>query len=126
MPRLSVWMIRTALIYLIAGFALGAGMLAQRAFPAAPLLVTALRPLHAELLTLGWTVNLGLGVGYWILPRHASGAERGGRGVVLAAAMLNAGVLAVGWGQSLGAPPALSLAGRLAAGVAGSIEEAET
>jgi hypothetical protein len=113
-PRLSVWMIRTALVYLVAGFALGAGMLVQRAAPLAPTLVIALRPLHVELLTLGWVINLGLGVGYWILPRHASAPERGGWSVVLAAAMLNAGVLAVGLGQSLGAPPALSLLGRLA------------
>jgi hypothetical protein len=52
--------------------------------------------------------------GYWILPRHASGTERGGPSVVFAAALLNAGVLAVGWGQALGAPPTLSLVGRLA------------
>ena len=114
MPRLSVWMIRTALVYLVVGFALGAWMLTQRAVPLASTVVTALRPLHVELLTLGWVVNLGLGVGYWILPRHAQGAERGGRSVVLAAAMLNAGVLAVGLGQVFGAPSSLSVVGRLA------------
>jgi hypothetical protein len=66
-------------------------------------------------------VNLGLGVGYWILPRHASGPERGGRIVGLAFAMLNSGVLAVGLGQALGAPPALSLVGRLAEAAAAII-----
>ena len=114
MPRLSVWMIRTALVYLIAGFALGAGMLAQRAVPVAVPLGIALRPLHVELLALGWVINLGLGVAYWILPRHASGPERGGRSVVLAAVLFNAGVVAVGLGQAFGAPSALALVGRLA------------
>lgn len=114
MPRLSVWMVRTALVYFIVGFAFGAVMLTHKAAPLPLSLVAALRPLHVELLTLGWTVNLALGVGYWILPRHASGAERGAEGAVaLAFVLLNAGVLSVGFGQAFGAPR-LPLAGRLA------------
>src|SRR6188768_3484649 len=38
MPRLSVWMIRTALIHLAIGFALGALLLAQRGMPLSPMI----------------------------------------------------------------------------------------
>jgi cbb3-type cytochrome oxidase subunit 1 len=114
MPRLSVWMIRTALVYLVLGFGLGAVMLAYEVTPFTPVLVARLRPLHIELLTLGWTMNLALGVAYWILPRRASDGERGGETVItLAWVMLNVGVLSVGFGQGSGVPAA-PLIGRLA------------
>ena len=114
MPRLSVWMIRTALVYLVVGFGLGAVMLAYKVTPFTPVLIARLRPLHVELLTLGWTMNLALGVAYWILPRRASDGERGSEAVItLAWAMLNVGVLSVGVGQGSDAPVA-PLIGRLA------------
>ncbi len=114
MPQLSVWLVRTALLYLVVGFGLGAVMLACKVMLVTPVLVARLRPLHVELLTLGWTMNLALGVAYWILPRRASDGERGSEtAVVLAWAMLNVGVLAVGFGQGSGAPVA-PLIGRLA------------
>jgi hypothetical protein len=115
MPRLSVWMVRTALVHLVAGFALGAVLLASRAAPVAPAFVAHLRPLHIELLLLGWIVNLGFGVGYWILPRRADGAGRtGGAAVGVAFVLLNAGVLLVGIGQASGAPGIAPLLGRAA------------
>lgn len=114
MPRLSVWIVRTALAYLIVGFAFGALMLAYKAEPFAPGLIAGLRPLHIEFLTLGWTVNLGLGVGYWILPRPPGGAGAGsGTVMVLAVLLLNIGVLSVGAGEALNATM-LPLLGRLA------------
>lgn len=114
MPRLSIWLVRASLLYLVIGFALGTAMLAARAMPAAAGALAELRPLHVELLTLGWIVNLGMGVGYWILPRHAAGAERGGSAAVVAAVLLNAGVLAVGAGAAIGAAPPVLVAGRAA------------
>ncbi len=115
MPRLSVWMVRVALAYLVTGFALGAIMLTQRAHPFLVGAAVPVRALHIELLTLGWTVNLGIGVGYWILPRHAKGAERGSAAMAaLAFGLLNAGVIAVGTGAAFGAPASVLVAGRLA------------
>jgi cbb3-type cytochrome oxidase subunit 1 len=118
MPRLSVRLIRTALVYLVVGFGLGAVMLAYKVTPFTPVLIARLRPLHVELLTLGWTMNLALGVAYWILPRRASDGERGSEtAITLAWVLLNLGVLVVGFGQGSGAPEA-PLIGRLAEAVA--------
>lgn len=96
MPALSAWFVRTALLELLAGFLLGALMLATRGQALAPW-AAPLLPLHIELLVLGWLANLALGVGYWILPKHATGPERGRRWPVIAAWFsLNVGVLLAG------------------------------
>lgn len=115
MPGASVWLVRTGLLHLVAGFALGAMMLAQKGLVLDGSGFTVLRPLHAELLTLGWTVNLGMGVAFWILPRAGTGAVRAGAAqVLMAAALLNAGVLAVGFAPVLDAQSWLPLWGRVA------------
>jgi cbb3-type cytochrome oxidase subunit 1 len=96
MPRLSVWMIRTALLALAAGAALGALLLADPGLPGGP---ARWRPLHGELLLVGWTMQLAFGVAYWILPRFREGRERGREELAWAAfALLNLGVLLVGAG----------------------------
>jgi hypothetical protein len=116
-PRLSVWMIRAALIHLAAGFAIGALLLAHRGVPlhhAVPLL----RPAHAEVLLLGWTMQLAMGVAFWILPRFRTGPERGDeRPALLALLLLNLGVVAAAAGGISGLDP-LSLGGRIAQGLA--------
>ena len=108
-------MVRTGLVHLLLGFLLGAVMLAQKGLLLGGAGFTLMRPLHAELLTLGWTVNLGMGVAYWILPRAGTGSARtGATQVLLASGLLNAGVLAVGLAPGLGAGSWLLLSGRLA------------
>lgn len=84
MPALSVWAIRLALVQLAAAFAAGAWLLAARGTPALPL-PTWLRPVHLELALLGWTLQLAMGVAYWILPRHATEPARGRTGPAVAA-----------------------------------------
>lgn len=111
MPRLSVWMVRAALVALLAGAALGALILAA---PGEPGLIR-WRPLHAELLLVGWTIQLAFGVAYWILPRFRQGAERGREELGWAALILvNAGVLLAGFGRSAAGWEAWALAGRVA------------
>jgi hypothetical protein len=69
--------------------------------------------LHIELVLVGWTVQLALGVAFWLLPRW--GTERGNEGLAwLAYACLNVGVLGAGIGQWLDGPAFLPLLGRLA------------
>ena len=113
MPRLSVWLVRTALLYLGAGFTLGALILFQKGVPYAGA-VWQLLPMHYEFLLIGWTLQLAMGVAFWILPRFLHSAARGDERLVwLAYLLLNAGVL----GASLGAWLGLSgvvLAGRAA------------
>lgn len=68
MPRLSQWMIRAAFLYLLAGFTLGALLLAHKGAPFHPALWAWL-PAHIEFLLIGWMMQLTMGVAYWILPR---------------------------------------------------------
>lgn len=110
MPRISVWLVRCALVHLAGGFTLGALMLLGKGWPMAAL--SALRPLHAEMLLFGWMVQLAFGVGAWILPfgRGVDGDQRLRATFVL----INTGVALVG--LSLLAPGAawLTAAGRAA------------
>jgi cbb3-type cytochrome oxidase subunit 1 len=118
MPRLSIWMIRTALLHLAIGFAIGALLLAERGM-ALSTLIPRLRPAHAEFLLLGWTVQLAMGVAFWILPRFRSGAERGNeRPAWLAYGLLNAGVVSAALGGAGFAWAGLQLWGRCAEALA--------
>ena len=112
MPRLSVWMTRTALLHLALGFTLGALLLIQRELPVHPSILR-LRPLHAELLLMGWTVQLAMGVAFWILPRFRAGPERGAEWPAwLAYALLNGGVVLSGVALARAGPGGVALAGR--------------
>jgi hypothetical protein len=113
-PRLSVWFVRTALIYLGVGFTLGALILFQKGVPYLGA-VWQLLPMHYEFLLIGWTLQLAMGVAFWILPRYLHGAARGDERLVwLAYVLLNAGVLSAGLGSWLGLPADVLLAGRAA------------
>jgi cbb3-type cytochrome oxidase subunit 1 len=108
-------MIRAALLALTAGATLGAVLLALPDVAA----VIRWRPLHAELLLIGWTVQLAFGVAYWILPRFRSGRERGHEAFGWAAfALVNVGMLLVGLGRSVAGWETATLAGRGAEGLA--------
>ena len=94
MPRLSVWFIRAALLYLIAGFTFGALMLANKGLSFSPLLWRLL-PIHVEVLLMGWIAQLALGVAYWILPRFRQ--ARGNTQAAWAAfILLNTGIWLAG------------------------------
>jgi cbb3-type cytochrome oxidase subunit 1 len=110
-PRLSVWLVRTSLVYFGVGITLGAVLLAGRELADGPW-VARLRPLHAELLLYGWTLQLIMGVAYWILPRFRSGIERGHPLLPWAAYwLLNIGVFLAALGTT-GAGPSVILLGR--------------
>lgn len=114
MPRLSVLFIRAALTYLAVGFTFGGLMLFHKGVALHPALWSLL-PAHIEFVLFGWTVQLAMGVGFWILPRFSQGPERGDERPAWAALiLLNAGVLLVGLGSLLGAPAQVLLLGRAA------------
>lgn len=68
MPEISVYFIRTSLIYLVFGFTIGALMLINKAFPI-DVRIWGLLPLHIQVVLFGWTIQLIFGVAYWIMPR---------------------------------------------------------
>lgn len=121
MPRLSTWMIRAALGYLVVGFTFGGLILFQKGIPIDPALWSLL-PAHIEFLLLGWTVQLVIGMAFWILPRFSRPPRRGNTALAwLAFGLLNVGVLLAGLGRLVSASPAvpfLGHAGELSAAVA--------
>ncbi|HET7376155.1 MAG TPA: hypothetical protein VFK30_05575 [Anaerolineae bacterium] len=114
MTRLSVWPVRTAMIYLGVGFLLGALMLFEKGARIDPALLQLL-PMHVEFVLIGWTLQLAMGVAFWILPRFSRGAVHGNQILAWAAyGLLNVGVLIVGVGLWLNAPPLIPILGRVA------------
>jgi len=117
MPRLSRWFIRASLVYLALGFTLGGLLLFNKGVPLSVWLWQLL-PAHVEFLLLGWTVQLAMGVGFWILPRFSS--SRGNEKAAWAAfVLLNAGVWIAGAGRLLELPAWVILVGRAAEASAG-------
>jgi cbb3-type cytochrome oxidase subunit 1 len=95
MPRLSQWFIRAALVNLLLGFTFGALLLAHKGVPYWPALWRLL-PAHVELVLIGWTAQLALGVAFWILPRFWRQPARGNeKAAWIALILLNSGVYLV-------------------------------
>jgi cbb3-type cytochrome oxidase subunit 1 len=114
MIRLSVWPVRTALLYLGAGLSIGALMLLEKGAPVDPALLRML-PMHIEFVLFGWMLQLVMGIAFWILPRFSREPRYGNQRLGwIAYVLLNAGVLSAGVGQWLNAPPIIPLAGRAA------------
>lgn len=114
MPRLTIWMIRAALIYLLTGFTFGGLLLFHKGIPISAMLWSLL-PAHIEFLLLGWTVQLVMGMAFWILPRFRRPPRRGNTIFAwLAFGLLNLGVLVVGLGPLITTSPIATFAGRSA------------
>ncbi|MCA0456931.1 MAG: cbb3-type cytochrome c oxidase subunit I [Chloroflexi bacterium] len=95
MPRLSVWIIRTALLELGIGITIGTLMLWNKGefFEAR---IWLLLTVHIELLIVGWLMQLALGVAFWILPRFTHEPRYGSlRRGWLGYGLLNVGILLV-------------------------------
>ncbi len=93
MPRLSLWFVRAALLYLLAGFTIGALLLAEKGIAFYPPVWT-LFPLHMEFLLIGWFAQLAMGVAFWILPRFSREPPRGNvRLIWLSFLLINLGLL---------------------------------
>ena len=110
MPKLSVWLVRTALVYMGIGFLFGALILFNKGIPVSVWLWRLLNP-HLEMMIYGWTMQFVMGVAYWILPRF-SGKDRYGRTYLgwWSFGLLNGGLLlammdgwfGIGWPSTLG------------------------
>lgn len=111
MPRASAFLIRTALLHLLAGAVLGSLLLVAKGAPALALLSWRWRPVHVELLLVGFTLQLAFGVAFWILPRDADRRPAAAPAWAVLG-LLNAGVLLVALG-ALTRHPGLALPGRI-------------
>jgi hypothetical protein len=114
MPPLSIWFVRTALLYLALGFTFGALLLSNKGVPTMPALWR-LRSLHIEILMVGWFIQFAMGVAFWIFPRWWHEPRRGDeRGAYLAYGFLNTGIWLVALPPLLDWPNLFVVAGRLA------------
>jgi heme/copper-type cytochrome/quinol oxidase subunit 1 len=94
LPLLSAWAVRAALSWLFIG-ALAGALIPMRASLGHPEW-SAWIPAHAEVMLVGWMMQLAFGVAHWILPRHPRGAARGAPiPVLLVISALNLGVVLV-------------------------------
>jgi len=92
-PRLAVWIVRTALIYLGCGFTVGAYMLINKGLRLDPHFLAWVY-MHEELLLIGWMLQFVIGVAFWILPRFMTAPKYGAIEQAWAAyIVLNMGVL---------------------------------
>lgn len=102
MPRVAAWFIRTSLLYLVGGFALGALVLASKGIQLG-FGIWAFRGVHIEMLLVGWMIQLVMGVAIWIFPRFVlhRAPRRSAVTAWLAFALLNSGVILVSVGGAL-------------------------
>lgn len=113
MPALSILIIRTALVYLLAGFTLGGLLLANKAILIHPK-IWQLLPVHIEMLLLGWMVQLVIGVAFWMLPRLSTAPARGNKRIVQASFLcLNCGILCVCFQSFSGEMLSVGILGRI-------------
>lgn len=114
MPRLSQYIIRVALIYLLLGFTVGGLLLFHKGLPFEPLLWSWL-PAHMEFLLVGWVLQLVMGVAFWTLPRFWVSPRRPNESYVwVAFILLNVGIWLVVIGTTFHAGNWFILAGRIA------------
>lgn len=78
MPTLSVWMIRTSLIYLLLAVSAGGLLLSNKGI-LIDISVWNLLQVHIEIALFGWLLQFILGTAYWMLPRFLEGPKRGNK-----------------------------------------------
>ena len=94
MDRLTSFMLRLALGWLLLGFVIGAAMLVDRELPGQ--WRRWLSPGHGHMLFVGWFLQFAVGVAYWLLPRKRSPEQPIGyaeRPAYLAVIALNTGLI---------------------------------
>ena len=112
MPRVSVWLIRAALLHLLTGAYLGAAYLSFKG-TGWPLWAASHRQVHVEQMLMGWMVQLVIGVAFWILPsRTKSPPVSPERLMWLVFALLNGGIVLAMFADP--SRPLLELSGRVA------------
>jgi hypothetical protein len=73
-PPLTRWLVKAALLWLVAALVLG---LAMQLPLARVLLLRAAWPTYLHLLVVGWLTQLIFGVAFWLFPRYSAERPRG-------------------------------------------------
>jgi cbb3-type cytochrome oxidase subunit 1 len=111
-PRVSVWLIRVALLHLLSGAYLGAAYLTFKG-TGWPAWAASHRPVHVEQMLMGWMVQLVIGVAFWILPSRTKAPPASpARLMWLVFVLLNGGVVLASFSDP--SRPAVELLGRCA------------
>ncbi len=93
MPTPSRLMIKASMLYMFAGFVIGALILISKVYPEYSS-VWSLLLIHIEVSIFGWVIQFTMGTAYWILPRYLKTKSRGNPKLALAmVGMLNLGIL---------------------------------
>jgi hypothetical protein len=93
MPRTSMYLVRTSLIWLGIGGLIGGLMLINKGIPFWPML-WAWRWAHVHSLLIGWMLQVACGVATWMLPRPQISGWRGDQRLIWACYLsLNLGVI---------------------------------
>ncbi len=93
MPRACLFMIRTALFWLLSGYTVGGLLMLNKALSFFDP-IWSLRTSHIFMLMVGWLVQLSAGMMIWIMPRLVSTNDRGDmRPIWFMYVTLNAGVV---------------------------------
>jgi hypothetical protein len=91
-PPLTRWLVKAALVYLLAALALGVA--AQLPSAARVPALAVLWPTYLHVLVVGWLTQLIFGVAYWLFPRYSAERPRGSERLGWATfILLNAGLL---------------------------------
>lgn len=75
MPTLTRWLVKAALVWLVAALVLGVAMQLPLAARFPPLRTA--WPTYLHLLTVGWLTQLIIGVALWLFPKHSAARPRG-------------------------------------------------
>lgn len=70
MDAIARWYVRTALIWMVLGFALGGLLLLDAQLPGD--WRRWFQPTHGHILFVGWFFSFAVGIAYWLLPRRRS------------------------------------------------------
>lgn len=71
MPTITRWLVKTSLVMLVVGLAVGVYL----HLPQVP--TAGLFPLYLHLLTFGWLTQLIIGIALWMLPKYTLAQPRG-------------------------------------------------
>lgn len=76
MPKLTRWMLKTSLAYLVLALATQGALAAARS-SWLPTTLNALSPVYFHLFLVGWVTQLIFGVVFWMFPKYSSTKPRG-------------------------------------------------